>query len=448
MKPNPSVPRFRSLLGAFKFAHTPIPILMDYQKQYGKTYWAYLGGIKKALISSDPNLIKHVLQTKNKKYTKSEIQTDLLAKYLGQGLLTSKGAYWLKQRRLIQPGFHKEKLNALSSILVNVCHKELDELARKTSNKENIDVYPVILKMAFGMVANSLFSVKMDHKDLELLESSISKIQRFIIKQIRKPFLKPWYFLSGQTSKHYKLSGEIKNILLKVIRERKHSGQRHDDLLDMLIYAVYEDTGEGMTEEQILWEAIILFVAGHETTANALSWIFYLLSNHPQVISKIQEEVKEKIGEEPLSAENLRGMSYVVQVINEGMRIYPPAWLTDRLALEDDEFGDFKIKKGTMVISFFYGAHHDPNFWTMPEAFQPERFNSKKTEAYYPFGAGPRMCIGNNFAIMEMQIAIIELLRRFDISAVKEQNIELEALITLRPKNGVMINLKNKFQQT
>lgn len=444
MKKNPSVPRIKSLLKALTFAHTPVPILMEYQKEYGKTYWAYLGGIKRVLISSDPKFIKQVLQTKNKSYTKSEIQTDLLAKYVGYGLLTSKGPYWLKQRRLIQPGFHKQKLNNLSSILLSVCKKELDQLKLLAKGKQKVDLYPVMLKMAFGMVANSLFSVKMKQDDLETIETSISDIQRFIIKQIRKPYLKPWYWITGQTRKHLQLAADLKRILLQVIKERKSSGQRHDDLLDMLIYAVYEGTNEGMTEEQILWEAIILFIAGHETTANALSWIFYLLAKNPEVVKNIQNEVNNVIGDKSPLAENLRDLPYLNQVINEGMRIYPPAWLTDRIALEDDEFQDFNIKKGTMVIPFFYGAHHDSSFWKNPEKFVPARFQEKRQEAYFPFGAGPRMCIGNNFAMMEMQIAIIELLRMFKIEPVKDHEVHIEALITLRPKNGVLLNLALK----
>jgi len=444
MGKNPTVPRWKSLLKAFRFAHTPIPILMEYQKQYGKTYWAYLGGVKKALVSSDPNLIRQVLQSKHRKYTKSEIQTELLAKYLGYGLLTSKGAYWLKQRRLIQPGFHKEKLNNLSTILLAACKKELGQLAHLTSSRKKIDLYPVMLKMAFGMVANSLFSVKLDKEALDIIERSISEIQRFIIKQIRKPYLKPWYWITGQTNKHLNLASELKNILLKVIRERKSSRQRHDDLLDMLIYAVYEDTKEGMTEEQILWETIILFIAGHETTANALSWIFYLLAKHPKVSENILAEADDILGDDLPNAQNLRNFIYLNQVINEGMRMYPPAWLTDRVAIQEDNYQGFNIKKGTLVIPFFYGAHHDSSLWAKPEQFDPNRFKEKKQEAYFPFGAGPRMCIGNNFAIMEMQIAILELLKKFKVELVKGHCVDIEALITLRPKNGILLYLETK----
>jgi cytochrome P450 len=212
----------------------------------------------------------------------------------------------------------------------------------------------------------------------------------------------------------------------------------------MLLDARYEDTGEGMNEKQLLDETLILFVAGHETSANALTWTWYLLSQHPEAVVKIRREIVEKIGDRPPEFADLPKLEYLTQVIEESMRLFPPAWITDRVAVDDDQYNGIDIPKGIAVVTYIYGAHHSPDYWPEPEKFIPERFSkeNKKKQApfsYLPFGGGPRLCIGNNFAMMEMQLALARLVPRYDFQLAEGQSIELQPLITLRPKNGIMM---------
>lgn len=213
----------------------------------------------------------------------------------------------------------------------------------------------------------------------------------------------------------------------------------------MLIETRYEDNGEPMNDRQLLDEAIILFTAGHETTANALAWTMYLLSQNPDVLDKLKEEIDSFDQIEP-DLESVRQLSYTLQVASEALRLYPPAWILDRVALENDTVKDVQISKGDMIGLFVYGTHHNTDIWDDPEVFRPERFSNENKQkvsayAYYPFGGGPRLCIGHQFAILEMQLALLHLIRRFDFDLVPDQQIDIQPLITLRPRYGIKMNL-------
>jgi cytochrome P450 len=217
----------------------------------------------------------------------------------------------------------------------------------------------------------------------------------------------------------------------------------------MLLDARYEDTGEGMNDQQLFEECAILFVAGHETSANALAWTWYLLAQHPDVVQKAREELATVLGDRQPTFEELPKLEYLSQIIEESMRVYPPAWITDRIAAEDDEWNGIKIAKGVVVVTYFYGAHHSPNYWQNPEQFDPERFSKENKKqhipfAYSPFGGGPRLCIGNNFAIMEMQLVLATMLRAYNFELIPNQTVIPQPLITLRPKTGIWMNWHKK----
>ena len=215
----------------------------------------------------------------------------------------------------------------------------------------------------------------------------------------------------------------------------------------MLLDVRYEDTGEPMTDRQLLDESKIIFVAGHETTANALAWTWYLLSRHPEVVVRIREELERVTGGNNPGFDDLHRLEYTASVIEESMRLYPPAWITDRQANEADEVGDLKIPKDAIVVPFIYGVHRSERLWEDPEAFNPDRFAKEEKSrmpaySYMPFGGGPRLCIGNSFAMMEMQMILATILRRFDIELVPDQTIEAQPLVTLRPRYGIRMRFK------
>lgn len=440
MKDYPLIPRSKSLKKTFSFVHNPIPVMDQYISEYGDSFYLYMGGVKKCLVTSNPKIIRHVLQKNHKNYKKSELQTKLLAQYIGNGLLTSEGEYWFRQRRLIQPGFHKNRIKNLVTLIQDVVDAQLDELAE--SRGQVLDVYPKMMEIAFRIIGNAMFSNAATDEELETIETAILKVQQFIINRVRQPFMQPWYWLKGDMKKYKNLSQDIEEVILKVVRNRQKLTEQPDDLLGMLINTRYEDTGESMSEQQLLWESNILFVAGHETSANSLSWMLYLLAKHKDVAEKLKKEIADHLGDAALSFEVLMKMPYLNAVILETMRLYPPAWISDRVAKADDEIDGHKIPAGTMVLALLYHSHHREEDWIEPEKFNPDRFlNVKNPSAYFPFGAGPRMCIGNNFAMLEMQIFLVQFMKKFKVNLDAQTDGAYKALITLKPKNGIKLQL-------
>jgi len=399
--------------------------------RFNGTYSVNLGS-RRMIATQNPGFIEHVLKTNHKNYYKSPILTEQLGRFLGKGLLTSNGEYWLKQRRLIQPGFHVEKIQALYGII----KRTVDQFLSLFPTGGNVDVYPLMNSLAFEIVINTLFNIKVPPGTRNELSSFITETQDFVIRDIRQPHKSWWFKISGEVGRNLKKAEDARRIIQSIIRARKQSGMKFDDLLDMLLDARYEDTGLPMDEHQVIDEILILLIAGHETTANALSWTLYLLSRHPD------EQAKLRTATQPLSVGDIVRDDLLNAVISESMRLYPPAWISDRVALHDDSYGHFGIPANTIVILFYYGLHRDPQFWEKPAAFLPERFireegGREKPKAYYPFGAGPRLCIGNNFAMAEMTIFLQSMVQKFDIGPT-DQEPRMNPLVTLRPDRVIL----------
>ena len=443
----PSISRYYSIKNLKRFVSNPINVLKEYIEKKGDTFSIHISLNQKAIVSCNPDFIQHVLQKRHRNYHKSPIQTKTLSRYLGRNLLTSDGPYWLKQRRLIQPGFHRDRLTALVNIMLKEVDTFLDHLDKKVDTQNEIEIVHEMMEVAFRVVAKSLFSTSLKEKDLNHLSANVTELQEFIIKQVRMPFLNPWFKISGQIKKMDQRTNESNKIVLGYISERRNNKSDQNDLLNMLLEARYEDTGEGMTDEQLLGETLILFVAGHETSANALSWAWYLLSQNEKVVAKIREELSTVLGDRDPIFSDFPKLTYLTQVIQETMRLYPPAWITDRISIEEDEINGFPIPSNVMMAPFIYGVHHHPDFWPNPEKFDPSRFEKDKVKqrhsyAYLPFGGGPRLCIGNNFAMMEMQLIIARMLQRYDFELVKNHPIDLQPLVTLRARHGIKLKIR------
>ena len=446
----PAIPRWATLRNSLRFAYNPIATLNQYVADYGPTFEFYLGGMVKGILTTDPGLAQHVLQKEHRKWRKSPIQTERMGYFLGNGLLTSDGDYWLRQRRLIQPGFHRKRLAGLTGIMNQEIEDFLEQRFQPAlAGGQPVDMSPLMMELAFRVVAKSLFTTSLQEEDLAFLRDTVTVVQAFITRTFRQPYLIPWFRFSGLYREHKALSEKFDAIILQHIQARRSSNERHDDLLQMLLEARYEDTGKGMDDRQLTEESAILFVAGHETTANALSWTWHLLGQHPEVVARLRREHGAVLdGREP-GFEDLPQLEYTLQVIEEAMRLYPPAWITDRLCIEDDQYGDLPLPKGSRVVAYIHGIHHRPSLWDDPEAFRPERFSRERKKAYHPFafmpfGGGPRLCIGNNFALMEMQLVLVKILQRYELEATPGFEPELQPLITLRPRNGVMVRVARR----
>jgi cytochrome P450 len=424
----------KSIVRTYKQVKDPIGTMEESMARFNGTYTVNLG-LRRLIATQDPGFIDYVLRGNHRNYYKSKILTEQLGRFLGKGLLTSNGDYWLKQRRLIQPGFHIDKINALYGIIKNT----IDEFLTQFPSGDTIDVYPLMNKLAFEIVIDSLFNVQVPAEDRNELSKYIYEVQEFVIRDIRQPYKSWWFKLSGQVKENLHKADGAKRIIRGIITQRKESGKKFNDLLDMLLDARYEDTGEPMEDYQVVDEILVLLIAGHETTANALSWTLYLLANHPHELEKLRGLTQN------LSLKECVENEYLAAVIKESMRLYPPAWISDRVSLNDDSYKGFSFPKDTIIVIFYYGLHRDSAHWQNPTSFIPDRFlkkNSEKQKAYYPFGSGPRLCIGNNFAMAEMVIFLQTFIHQFDIRPGNETPV-INPLVTLRP-NRIDLTVRRK----
>jgi cytochrome P450 len=420
-------------------AANPVHVLSKYNELFGDTFRFYLGGIKEAIVTINPAVIQHVLKTNAENYQKSEIQVKRMGHFLGKGLLTTHGEAWRTQRRLIQKGFDRKQLDALSAIMQDSLAESLRDFDRQV-RVGPVDIYPQLMKMTFAMVARSLFGARLKDEDIDLVSNTICTVQEFIVRQTIQPYLNPWFAASGELRRHEEMRARADGVLMEYIKQRRNQAPGND-LLQNLMDARYSD-GEGMSDEMVLSESMQLLVAGHETSSNGLSWLLYLLSSRPDCLERVRQEFDSVLGGAPLTHADVPKFEFTTQVIQEGLRLYPPFWMIDREAVANDRVGDIEIPRGSTVIVYVYGAHHAPSSWESPESFVPERFikGSEKQRTpftYLPFGGGPRVCIGNQYAMLQILMILSDVLRKYDFQLVPGQTIEARPMVILRPNHGI-----------
>ncbi|MEL6193768.1 MAG: cytochrome P450 [Bacteroidota bacterium] len=390
-----------------------------------------------------PSVIKHVLQSNARNYKKS-IAYQTLKEFLGEGLVTSEGDLWKKQRKISQPVFYKSNLKNLISGMVKVVDEYYLELAQRVEGEDTINIASEMMQVTADVVMGTLFSSAYGF-DKEQMYEAVGFSQEVILKRAYMPFQRQIDKLTGTHKKFIRNKQAFDEMIFRMIKDRKENPADHVDLLSMLLNAKYEDTGEGMSDQQLRDELITIYLAGHETSANALSWTLFLMAQKPEVVEKLREEERRVLNGRLPVMEDFSQLPYSRQVLDEGMRLYPPAYVVSRQAIEDDIVDGAKIPSDSSVYLSFYALQRSPKYWEHPDEFNPERFspeNKIPRHAYMPFGAGARMCIGNHFAMMEMQILLCLLVRRFDFSLVPDQKIEMQPLVTLKPKHGILLKMK------
>ena len=430
----PEVSFFDFLKRALEIVKNPLPFHHDNFEKKGDTFILNLGFQKQILFSRNADFLKYALQKNQRNFTKSEVQTKDVAKYLGKGLLTAEGDLWKSQRKLIQPTFHKKHLLGLLGIMKQTIDEELSRIP--TGKK--VDVEPYFGRLAFQVVAKSLFSGAVEEHIISRLQEIVEASQKMLVRELRQPYLAWWFKYGGLLEKHFAMVREARELIRGVIDKRKTSDDRKGDLLDLLLEAQYED-GSTMEEEQMIDEIMILFTAGHETTSNALSFTCQLLAKHAQYQDKIVQE-NSTIGEDADIMHIIMSQKTTKSVLEEAMRLYPPAYFIDRMNLDKDTFDGMLLRPKTPLLFSVIEIHRHTDLWERPMEFWPERFDGPPNQystQYFPFGAGPRMCIGNNFAMFEMQMVVGEVMKRFKILP-KTDSIEILPLITLKPKNAIL----------
>lgn len=403
---------------------------------------------RKLVVTSQPEHIRHILQGNNKNYRKS-FAYDILRLLLGNGLLTSEGDFWRRQRRLAQPAFHRERLNNIAQIISEKSQKMLDKWAVDAKQHKWVNLSQAVNNLALDIVSEALFYSDIQQYDLQEISRNVTIMIEFGDYRIMRPWALPLWFPSPRNLKFKRAKKKLDALMYEMIDNRRGSQVQRNDLLQMLLEAKDEETGEGMSNEQLRDEVITLFMAGHETTANALIWTFYLLGANPSKAEKIRTELSEVLKGEAPNFDNVRALVYLRQVIDESMRLYPPAWIVGRKTIGADQWGGYEFPAGVNVVMPILVMHRDPDIWENaeqfePERFEPERFKEQHKQAYLPFGAGPRLCIGNNFALIEMQIVLALSLQRFDYELSPDFKPDMQPLVTLRPKHDLKIKLKER----
>ncbi len=392
----------------------------------------------------DPDGIEHILQTHQNRYRKPDRFNHAFGVLAGNGLVTSEGSFWLRQRRLMQPGFHKEAMVGLTEMLaINIqwLLKEWDQLP----DGSEIDLSHEMMRLTLKNVGMALFGIDISDQSNKIGPNLIKAFQHARYKLNAPIALPEW--LPTKENKDFKVAlSALDEVVWEIIAEHKKNSAGGTDLLSMLIAAQDADTGERMTDQQLRDEVITILIAGHDTVGAALCWAFILLSQNHDKRKILNEQVRQLKGKYP-EWSDMAAIPYVKHVFDESMRLYPPAWGQPREALEDDVVEGYLIEKGHMISLCQFMTHRDPRFWSEPGKFLPERFADDSGEhrpkfAYFPFGGGSRMCIGNNFATMEAILAIAGIVQKYDLDLVADQEIGMDLTFTLKPKGAVKCILR------
>ena len=420
------------------FKQDPMELFMQINHDYGDTASFNIFGIRVTSITN-PVDVKYVLQENSSNYTKS-ITYNELKHILGQGLLTSEGSFWKRQRRISQPAFKKTMIEGFASIVL----EEVDKVLKSFEGKSHTDISEDMMKITFIVVGRALFQKDLGER-AEAIGKALEIALELVLDRIQTLVKFP---LSVPTPMNLRLNRAIntmKSLVDELILERRKSGGGQGDLMDFLMFTKDEETGETMTDSQIRDEVLTFLLAGHETTSNALSWTFYLLSLHPDIRNKVREEVYP-VMRTGLGYGSLEHLPYTKNVIQEAMRLYPPIWMIERSPIKDDVVGGYDVPAGSVLSVGINSIHRHKDFWINPEGFDPDRFNPENSSgrhgfSYLPFGGGPRICIGNHFAMMEAILILATLVHHYDFNLTPLSKVEKNPVITLRPKYGIQMTL-------
>lgn len=397
-----------------------------------------------AFLLHRPELIQQVLVKDAAAFHKTPMLKRTTRDVIGDGLLTSEDELHKRQRRLTQPAFHARRITAYAGVMVASTEAMLAGWQDGSKHEINTEM----MKLTMQIVARTLFNVDIS-SEADEIGHAITFLIEAASERLSRPLHLPIWVPTPQNRQRRQQGHLLEEKIMQIINERRASGQDTGDLLSMLLLAE-DENGERMTDRQVRDEAMTLFIAGHETTANALAWALYLLAQHPAVVAKLQAEVDSVLGGRPAAFEDLRSLRYTEMVIKEAMRLYPPAWMIARQAVRPLTLGEWQLRAGDVVLISPYTLHRHPVFWERPDDFIPERFEHEEQMpkyTYLPFGAGPRVCIGNNFAMMEAVLVLATIARSHEFTLLPGQDIYPDPLITLRPHPGIHMQVHARSPQ-
>lgn len=397
-----------------------------------------------AFFVNHPELLRDLLVTNHAKFFKGRALQRAKG-LLGEGLLTSEQEFHLRQRRMIQPAFHRAKINEYARVMIALGER----MSGEWRAGEVRDVDREMMRLTLWIVGRTLFSANVEDAASEVGRAMSTIISMFNFMLL--PFSEVLEKLPLPPIRKLKKARKtLDEVIYRIIETRRASVEHQDDLLSMLLLAQDEETGSGMTDRQVRDEALTLFLAGHETTANALTWTFYLLSQNADAEAKFHAELDAVVGSREIVPEDFAQLKYTEAVLAESMRLFPPAWAVGRRAVADHEFNGFKVAENSLVLASPFVIQHDPRFWEDAEAFRPERWQTQSVKEagskfiYLPFSKGIRSCIGEGFAWMEGVLLLAVLGRKWRLRLAPEQRIGLHPMVTLRPKYGMKMRIEKR----
>lgn len=444
-------PRGAFLVGsAFDLRKDLIGFLRQISGEYGDIVRLNLAGFTVHLITH-PHHLQHVLQTNSRNYDKQSHEYRPLKLAFGQGLFTSDGDFWLRQRRLMQPAFHWQRILKLGESMVEDVAERIGTWQPYARRNEPLDIAAEMVSLSMNVATKSLFSASLrGDAEIAAIARHLDTVVGYCLYRAMMPLALPPKVPTRRNRAFASALAEMDATIYRIIRERREQDAESYDLLSLLLEARDEETGEGMPDKQMRDEIATLLLGGYETTSNQLSWTWYELSRNPDIEAKLHEEIDRVLGDRLPTVEDVPKLEYTTRVLEETLRLYPVPWL-ERRAARSDTIGGYQIKAGSLIYISPYLTHRHPDFWDDPERFDPDRFTQDRAAArprfaYFPFGGGPRQCIGNRLALLEAQLTLATIAQRYRLRMVPGHPVEAKMQITTSPRHGLKMTLEPRHE--
>lgn len=415
--------------------------------RYGEIYTLNLG-LTSAVVLNHPDHAQHVFRDHARNYRKGGKFWEIVREMLGNGLVVSEGDFWLRQRRMLQPQFHRQRLSALTTLMSEAIAEGLQSWPQ---DGQPLDLGQALADMTMRVITRTMFGGSLGAGEIAQVSDALTYAINYTMPAMLTRNLPAWLF-AGRERRFRDAIAQIDAVVFQVIERSRQAiaqGNYADNLISMMLTLVDEETGEGMTDQQLRDEAVTIFLAGYETTSVALTWALPLILHDTNCFAKLQTEIDTVLGGQPVSFANVGQLSYTRMVLQETMRLRPPASWLPRVAVDDDEIAGYHIPAGTMVVLPIYMYHHHPAFWEEPTKFDPERFSPERSAgrhpfAWIPFGAGQRLCIGRDFAMLEGQMILATLLQQFTLTPVAKTLPPAQLAATLKPQGAVLMACRRR----
>ncbi len=413
-----------------ELVHNPLNYFLSLTRQYGDLV-CYRPAPETAYLVNHPDYIRHVLVDNHRNYSKDTYSNQAFKQAVGPGLINHEGDAWLRQRRLMQPSFHQNRLEVQDGMIVQAAVEMLDRWQASYDNRQPVDVAREMAALTMTITCRVLFGV-----DLGAEVNTIGEIINGVASLLEKP----------NHPRLQQAAREFAGVVDRIIEQSRSNSSDQGDLLSTLMRERDEVSGSVMADGQLRSEVMGLLLAGYETTANALTWTYYLLSQNLWASERLREEVRQTLGERKPTSADLAHLPYLRQILDESLRLFPPAWIIGRRAIAQDSIGGYHVPAGTVIAICIYTLHRHPAFWEQPDQFDPERFSpersaDRKRNAYMPFSIGPRQCIGSNFALLEAGLILACIAQRFELHLLPDTEVQPQPLFVLRPNRDLLMTL-------